>query len=386
MKKSMKKLFSVAIAATMAMGLAGCNDGSSATTNTAAPAAETEAAEAAGGAAAGTQAAGAETEAAAGAAQKAPAANAGLGATILFATHEVGTSNYNLSAELAKLWEENGIGTVDVQPISPGGMGAPYLFEQDKTDVSFINGAPAKWAAEEGTLGKPPVSGYSAMIGGLTNVSAVNFMTKAFMDKNNVQTVEEAIRQKLPIRIGCSPVGSMDNEVVQILLEYLGTSEEEVKSWGGDVVHGGGSDLASMVKDGKLDFMLDHTSINSSTMTEIAMTCDVHFNQWEEETLDYFVNEKGFQRITIPANSWKGQTEEIVNAGTPDCLFVRTDLDEDVVYWMTKTMCENRDYLVSVLGSIEPFDPETCWEAEKVGGLALHPGAEKYFKEAGYIK
>ena len=61
-------------------------------------------------------------------------------------------------------------------------MGAPYLFEQGKTDVSFINGAPAKWAFEEGTLGKPPVKGYSAMIGGLTNVSAVNFMTKAFMD------------------------------------------------------------------------------------------------------------------------------------------------------------------------------------------------------------
>lgn len=378
MKKSIKKLMSVALAATMVLSLAGCNDGSQTTAT--GGAAESQAAD-------GSQAAGGEsTEAEGTASLKAPAANAGLNATILFATHEVGTSNYNLSAELAKLWEENGIGTVDVQPISPGGMGAPYLFEQGKTDVSFINGAPAKWASEEGTLGKPPVKGYSAMIGGLTNVSAVNFMTTAFMEKYNVQTVEEAIRQKLPIRIGCSPVGSMDNEVVQILLEYLGATEEDIKSWGGDVVHGGGSDLSAMVKDGKLDFMLDHTSINSSTMTEIAMTCDVHFNQWEEETLDYFVDEKGFQRITIPANSWKGQTEEIINAGTPDCLFVRTDLDEDVVYWMTKTMCENRDYLVSVLGSIEPFDPATCWESEKVGGLELHPGAEKYFKEAGYIK
>lgn len=366
MKKSLKKVMALGLSAMMAMSLAACNDGASATATTAAAAA--------------TEAAGSD------AAETASSENAGLNATILFATHEVGTSNYNLSAELAKLWEANGIGTVDVQPISPGGMGAPYLFEQGKTDISFINGAPAKWAFEEGTLGKPPVTGYSAMIGGLTNVSAVNFLTKAFIDKYDVTTVEEAIRQKLPIRIGCSPVGSMDNEVVQILLEYLGTSEEEVKSWGGDVIHGGGSDLSSMVKDGKLDFMLDHTSVNSSTMTEIAMTCDVQFNQWEEATLDYFVNEKGFQRITIPANSWKGQTEEIINAGTPDCLFVKSDLDEDVVYWMTKTMCENRDYLVSILGSIEPFDPATCWESEKVGGLELHPGAAKYFKEAGYMQ
>ncbi len=371
MKKNMKNIVSGMMAATLILGLAGCNDGANAAVNSSAAASETAAADTAD-----TAAPAVETE----------AANAGLNATLLFATHEVGTSNYNLSAELAKLWEANGIGTVDVQPISPGGMGAPYLFEQDKTDVSFINGAPAKWAKEEGTLGKTPVSGYSAMIGGLTNVSAVNFMTKAFMDKHNVETVEEAIRQKLPIRIGCSPIGSMDNEVVQILLEYLGVTEADIKSWGGDVIHGGGSDLSAMVKDGKLDFMLDHTSINSSTMTEIAMTCDVHFNQWEDATIEYFVNEKGFQRITIPANSWNGQTEEIVNAGTPDCIFVKSDLDEEVVYWMTKTMCENRDYLVSILGSISPFDPATCWESEKVGGIELHPGAEKYFKEAGYIK
>lgn len=41
-------------------------------------------------------------------------------------------------------------------------------------------------------------------------------------------------------------------------------------------------------------------------MTEIAMTCDVHFNQWEEDTLDYFVNEKGFQRIHNPGQLLEG--------------------------------------------------------------------------------
>ncbi|MFV0502612.1 MAG: TAXI family TRAP transporter solute-binding subunit [Lachnospirales bacterium] len=306
--------------------------------------------------------------------------------TVLFATHEVGTSNYNLSVELAKLWDEKGGITVDVQPISPGGMGAPYLYEAGKADITFINGAPAKWASEDGTLGKPPTSGYSAMIGGLTNVSAVNFMTNSFIEKNGVTTFEEAIRQKLPIRIGCSPVGSMDNEVVNILLNYLGVTEEDVNSWGGSIIHGGGSDLSTMVKDGKIDFMLDHTSPTSSTMTEIAMTCDVTFMQWEPETVEYFVKEKGFQRVTVPANSFSGQPTDITNPGTPDCLFVSSSLDEETVYNLTKLMCENRDYLVGLVGSVEPFDPSTSWEPEKNGGIALHPGAEKYYKEAGYIK
>jgi len=206
----------------------------------------------------------------------------------MFATHEVGTSNYNLSAELSKLWEEKGAAVVDVQPISPGGMGAPYLFQQNKCDLTFINGAPAKWAAETGTLGKEPTGGYLAMVGGLTNVSAVNFMTKTFSEKHGVTTIEEALRQKLPIRIGCSPVGSMDNEVVMQLLEFLNVTEDDIVSWGGSVTRGGGSDLATMVKDNKIDFMLDHTSPSSSTMVEIAMTCDVIFLQWETPPLSGF--------------------------------------------------------------------------------------------------
>ena len=324
---------------------------------------------------------------AAASAAPAPADNAsGTMPNVMFATHEVGTSNYNLSAELSKLWEEKGAAVVDVQPISPGGMGAPYLFQQNKCDLTFINGAPAKWAAETGTLGKEPTGGYLAMVGGLTNVSAVNFMTKTFSEKHGVTTIEEALRQKLPIRIGCSPVGSMDNEVVMQLLEFLNVTEDDIVSWGGSVTRGGGSDLATMVKDNKIDFMLDHTSPSSSTMVEIAMTCDVIFLQWEDATVEWFLNEKGFQRVTLPADSFKGQTNAITNPGTPDCIFVREGLEEDTVYALTKVMCENRDAIVASLGSVEPFDPATCWESEKVAGIKLHPGAEKYFKEAGYIK
>lgn len=369
MVKTMKKAMAFGLATILSLGLAGCGSSTEKTTDTVAT----------------TQAEQTATEAKATDAQ-ATEKTANLNANVLFGTFEVGTSNYNISAELGKLWEDNGIGTVDVQPISPGGMGAPYLFEGDKCDMAFINGAPARWAMETGTLGKPPVSGYKAMIGNLSAVSAVNFLTKDFVSKYNVTTIEEAIRQKLPIIIGCSPVGSMDNEVVQILLNFMGVTEADVKSWGGDVIHGGGSDLSAMVRDGKIDFMLDHTSVNSSTMQEISMTSDVQFMQWEDATLDYFVKEKGFQRVIIAPNSWKGQTEEIINAGTPDCIFVSENLDEEVVYQLTKIMCENRDYLVSIFASLEPFDPATCWESEKIGGVALHPGAERYFKEAGYIK
>ena len=101
--------------------------------------------------------------------------------------------------------------------------------------------------------------------------------------------------------------------------------------------------------------------------------------QWFQDTL-------GFDLITIPANSFSGQTEELHLPGSPDCLFANTELDEDTVYMVTKILNENRDYLVEQFASLSGWDPETCWEPEKIAGLELHPGAEGYYKEAGYIK
>ena len=42
--------------------------------------------------------------------------------------------------------------------------------------------------------------------------------------------------------------------------------------------------------------------------------------------------------------------------------------------------------LVAEYNSLSPWEPETAWEEMQRGGCPLHPGAEKYYKEAGYMK
>ena len=278
-----------------------------------------------------------------------------------------------------------GFQTVNVNPDSPGGMGAPYLFASGNTDLAFINGAPAKWAMEEGTLGKPATSGYAAVIGGLTAVCYINCVSNAFLQKYNVSTIEEIFEQKLPLRIGCSAKGSMDAEGAYLLLEYFGVTEDDLKSWGGSITNQGGDANADAIADGQIDFYIDHTSSASSTMAQIATSVDVTFLQWGDDLCSWFVSEKGFDLITIPANSFKGQDKELTLPGTPDCVFCKESLSEDVVYAITKSLSENRDALVAEYNSLSPWEPETAWEEMKRGGCPLHPGAEKYYKEIGVL-
>lgn len=307
--------------------------------------------------------------------------------TIVFSSDAVGSGSYNIIVEMSKYLEnQGGFGLVDVQPTNPGGMGAPYLFAGGGVDLAFINAAPAKWAREEGTLGKAPTSGYSAVIGGLTAVCYINCISNDFLTKHNVSTIEEIFEQKLPLRIGCSPVGSMDAQGAYLLLEYFGVTQEDLESWGGSITNQSGSENQAALQDGKIDFYIDHTSSSSSTMAEIATTCDVTFLQWGDELIDWFVTEKGFQRITVPADSFKGQTSEIVLPGSPDSIFAADTASEDVIYQVTKTLCENRDALVGTYNSLSPWDVATCMDSEKLGGNPLHPGAERYYREMGYIQ
>ena len=307
--------------------------------------------------------------------------------TLVFSSDAVGSATYNTIVEMSKYLEnDGGFGLVDVQPTSPGGMGAPYLFADGSVDLAFVNGAPAKWAREEGTLGKEPATGYMAIMGGLNSVCYINCISNDFLKKYNVSTIEEIFEQKLPLRIGCSAVGSMDAEGAYLLLEYFGVTQADLESWGGSITNQSGSENEADLQDGKIDFYIDHTSGSSSTMAEIATTCDVTFLQWGDELIDWFVTEKGFSRVTVPANSFKGQTAEITLPGSPDCIFCKESLSEDVVYQITKTLCENRDNLVATYNTLEPWDVETCMDSEKIGGNPLHPGAEKYYREMGYIQ
>ena len=145
----MKKVFALLLTLSLALSLAACGgDSQSAPPADSAPPAQSD-----------TGGAGDSGESGGGSADFA-------GETLVFSSDAVGSATYNTIVEMSKYLEnDGGFGLVDVQPTSPGGMGAPYLFADGAVDLAFVNGAPAKWAREEGTLGKPPATGYLAIMG-----------------------------------------------------------------------------------------------------------------------------------------------------------------------------------------------------------------------------
>lgn len=87
-----------------------------------------------------------------------------------------------------------------------------------------------------------------------------------------------------------------------------------------------------------------------------------------------------WNRYVIPANTYPKQAKEINTIAQPNFLAVRADVDEDAVYMITKTIYENLPFLVAIHKATKAMKLEKA-----VQGLPmpLHPGAVKYYKEAG---
>ncbi len=91
-------------------------------------------------------------------------------------------------------------------------------------------------------------------------------------------------------------------------------------------------------------------------------------------------------RSSMPAGSWKGQDKEIQTVGANQCILIRSDTPDDVAYILTKAICENKPRLVETVAIAETsFFPETAWEPNALGA-PIHPGAERYYREMGYMK
>ena len=86
-------------------------------------------------------------------------------------------------------------------------------------------------------------------------------------------------------------------------------------------------------------------------------------------------------KIPIPSGTYKIKSD-VKTVAVKAMLVVTKDLDEDLVYEMTKAIYENTDQITHAKGKF--ITAETALEG--LGDMEVHPGAAKYFKEKGVSK
>ena len=303
---------------------------------------------------------------------------------LTFAAQEVGTAAYNYAAAIqTAIVKEIPGANISITTTSPGGVGAPIIVNGGaQCDIVMSNSAPAKWSMEEGILGNGPTPDICAIAGGLGHDFVNVMFTQKFVDATGITTVEDLVAQKYPVKLVIKTNGTFGELAAEKVFEALGVTLEDVASWGGVVEKTGGDAIKSGLQDDLYDMTIDHIGAGQANTSELCLTHDMYDVQLGEETMKKMV-EMGYDYVTVEANTWNGQTEEIKTVGSQQVILVPTSLDYAVAYHMAKAVCENKDDLASAVAAMSYFYPETAGTLT-LTGVPLHPGAAAYYEEMGY--
>jgi len=172
-------------------------------------------------------------------------------------------------------------------------------------------------------------------------------------------------------------VGDVNGQQVLELLRHHGVTEDNTEFF-----RIAKSDASRMFIDKRVDAIVYYFGYGHGNLKEISAARNVRFLPPETSAVQKFLEENPFYYLGD-----FGEEFDVPNAKQlvgPYLLAARGDLSEDTVYKITRVWFENLDWLKEVLpNNIKYMNTE-----DPTAGvpIPLHPGAERYFREAGLIE
>ncbi|NSW92921.1 MAG: TAXI family TRAP transporter solute-binding subunit [Firmicutes bacterium] len=300
-----------------------------------------------------------------------------------FATLAVGSSWYVYGATIADVASRFDPGLqFDVLPNS-GGVGNLLLLQKKQADIGLGFNNVNAWGYN-GILAFEE-NGAIPSLRGLVACLDQMYVGIAVRNGSGIDKIRDIADKKMPIRLMTAEKGSASEYTTRVVLESIGCTYKDIVAWGGSVEH---TDFASIVqafKDGRCDLFMQHISVGHAAFTELCVSADVKVAELDDNSIE-FMKTKGYSVAVLPANSFNKQTEEVRCAGITTCLVTTDSLPEEAAYRITKAIYENKEDLIRGHVGFNGFNKELAGSSEALGGLPMHPGAVKYYKEIGLLK
>ncbi|WP_220495761.1 TAXI family TRAP transporter solute-binding subunit [Oceanospirillum sediminis] len=136
--------------------------------------------------------------------------------------------------------------------------------------------------------------------------------------------------------------------------------------------------------DNKIDAMVYTVGHPSGSIKEATTSCDSVIVEVSGKAVDSLVSQNDFYRTaTIPAGMYRGTNQDVKTFGVGATFVSSAKVPDEVVYTVVKSVFENFD----TFRKLHPAFANLKKEEMVKDGLSapLHPGAVKYYKEAGLL-
>jgi TRAP-type uncharacterized transport system substrate-binding protein len=205
--------------------------------------------------------------------------------------------------------------------------------------------------------------------------------------ETGITDLSQLAERRLPVRV----LGGT-GDLFQPILEYYGLSRERIESWGGKflptlaVTPGPQYVVTPHVRAGDVDLIMENLyaayTPEAAGFIEASILLNLRFLPIPNALIERVCREYGGVPGLIPYRLLRG-----VDAPTPSVyrpwqlIFGRDDMPDDFAYRLAQAYDLHRE-LFRETHIPYSWDPT---EVAKTNGIPLHPGAEQYYRERGYL-
>ena len=286
---------------------------------------------------------------------------------VRFGTGGTGGMYYAYGTELAKMIDAEGKGHVLDVKMTAGSAANLRLLREKFLDIAIvqsdtlsnaINGRGVFAAAGPGV-------GYAAVAGLYTEACQI-VVTK----NSGINNVSDLVGKR--VSVGERESGVLQN-AEQILMAH-GLTFEMIET-----VYMSFTDAATAMEKGQIDALFITAGAPTAAIADLADKKEIKILPIEPDVQSNMMKlYKGYTRCTIPANTYKGQSEDVQTIGVKAVLVASTDLKDDEVTFLTEFIFKNADNLPH-----NTSDKLTVDYAIQDIPASFHAGAAKFYDMQG---
>jgi TRAP transporter TAXI family solute receptor len=270
-----------------------------------------------------------------------------------------------LGGQLKDMWEKS-IGGLSVQALPGAGIANVRGVQEGKADVGFGNSI----STVDAIKGNPPFNKPH------DNVCNVATLYPQYFQM--VVSADAGINSPKDLKgkgVTTQQRGNTGEAITGHLLNVSGLSYNDVK-----MSFVSYTDSVTQMKDGNAVAFGLGTTIPSGAVMDLAAARDIRLLDLTDLYPEMRKLNPGYTLVTVPKGTYPKQNKDVKVIGYATHIVASCKLPEDTVYKMTKAMASNIASMAAVNKAIARLTPQAM--AEDIG-VPFHPGAAKFYKEAG---
>ena len=283
---------------------------------------------------------------------------------------------FALGTALSEMWSKNVL-----QTTSSTGGGVSNIINSDlkKGDFGFsvVSLVGAALAGEEDFAGKDIKN--AVVMANLYTQYTYYIIRKDFADKNGIKTFDDLITKNIPVRFATLKPGTASEFVIKALFKKgYGTDYDKLKKKGWTFEFTSYENGADLMADNHLDLFAFSVGKVASIVMNIESSTPIYILPIGQQALDALAKAYGTTTFTIEPGIYKSVKAPIKTIGDYNCIVVRKDLPDSLVYELNKAMWAHKADLAA---AVKDFNELSIKDALP-GNLPAHPGSIQFWKSA----